>query len=470
MLIKNNWHSESFGGLDHDFDPQWMLTPAQQQLQIQLKEKCTTILRPNAKEFDGHRIYPRKNIEVLASLGLLGLLVPKKWGGLGENHTCAAMVVETIARYGCPSTAMCYIMHLLATTLVLLRAESNPELQQLLQRLDRDVFIGTLSYSDPATGSHFWYPLCSQVEQVAEGWNVFKKASWTTSAGFADWYLVETVSPGFKGNYSDISCFLLYADEVQADPQNWDALGLRGNQSGTLLVDHVTIPPERIVGPVGDAKLTNDESTPVFLLLLAACNNGIAMGAIDIAKGHTTKKKHQDMGMRVADYPTIQDYFGEAISETNCSRCFTFSLAQRLDDITHNCDWSIHEDLTAKPRAACNSWLWQLKFMATKTAESVCDKMLHACGGTGFKKELELERYLRDGKAGWLMAPTNEVLRQLVGKSALLGVESLDLWNQSVNERVLDNELKKMDASAKKQLATKLLAEIADTVGESNLG
>ena len=40
------------------------------------------------------------------------------------------------------------------------------------------------------------------------------------------------------------------------------------------------------------------------------------------------------------------------------------------------------------------------------------------------------------------MGPTNEVLRQLVGKWALLGFESLDYWNQSVNERAMNNELK----------------------------
>lgn len=462
MTVSKKWGWELFWGLNYNFDPQWMLTPAQQELQAKLIDLCASTLRPNAIESDAHLIYPRKNLEAMTSLGLLGLLVPKKWGGLGENHTCAAMVVETIARYGCPSTAMCYIMHLVATAIVLLRAQSNPELQKLLQRLERDVFIGTLSYSDPATGSHFWYPVCSQAEQVPEGWKVSKQASWTTSAGFADWYLVETISPGFDGDYSDLSCFLLYADEVQAEPEKWDALGLRGNQSGTLLVEQVTIPPERLVGSVGDAKISNDETTPFFLLLISACNNGIAMGAIDIAKRHTTKKKHIDLGMRVADYPTIQDYFGEAISDTNASRCFTYSLAKLLDDVTNNCDWSIHQDLTAMPRAAYGQWFWQLKFTATKNVESVGDRMLHACGGTGFKKELGLERYLRDGKAGWLMAPTNEVLRQLVGKLALLGIESLDLWNQSVNQRVLHNELKKMNAAAKKQLAEKLLAEVAE--------
>ena len=58
------------------------------------------------------------------------------------------------------------------------------------------------------------------------------------------------------------------------------------------------------------------------------------------------------------------------------------------------------------------------------------------------------------------MGPTNEILRQFVGKSALLGFDSLDYWNQSVNERTLHNEIKKMDADAKRQLAAQLLAEV----------
>ena len=44
----------------------------------------------------------------MAELGLLGLIIPKELGGLGENHVCCSMVCETIARYGCPSTAMVY--------------------------------------------------------------------------------------------------------------------------------------------------------------------------------------------------------------------------------------------------------------------------------------------------------------------------------------------------------------------------
>jgi alkylation response protein AidB-like acyl-CoA dehydrogenase len=459
-MTTKKWGKDDFWGLGFEWDPQWLLSPAQKKLQAKLIELCRTTLRENAVESDKKLIFPRKNFEALASLGLLGLIVPKKWGGLGENHVTAAMVCETIARYGCASTAMCYTMHIGAVAAAMFRSHNNRTIQDIMKRLDKDVFIGTLSYSDPETGSHFWYPVSSRAEKVPGGWRVMKKASWTTSGGFADWYVLQTTSPDFAGNYADLSCWLVMADEVKAEPSKWDGMGLRGNQSGTLLVDNVVVPEDRMVGPKGDGANSNDECVdPFFLLCSSACWNGISLGMIDIAKRHTTAKKHVDVGMRVADYPTIQDYVGEAIIDTNACRALNFQMARAMDDVTNNCDWAIHKDLKALPRAQFLHWMWQVKFAAAKNVAHVSDKMLHACGGTGYKPALGIERYLRDGKAGWVMGPTNEVLRQFVGKASLLGFQSLDYWNQAVNERVLHNELKKLDKEAKKKLAQQLLAE-----------
>ena len=155
--------------------------------------------------------------------------------------------------------------------------------------------------------------------------------------------------------------------------------------------------------------------------------------------------------MRVADYPTIQDYVGEALMDTNASRLFTLSVAQR--------DGRGHGRQHGEPRpgelAQRNflHWAWQIKFEAAKNVAHVVDKMLHACGGSGYKRDMELERYLRDAKAGWVMGPTNEVLRQFVGKAVLLGFDSLDYWNQSYNRRAVENEVKKLDAEGKRELA-----------------
>ncbi len=459
-MSNKKWGTEPFWGLGYEYDPQWVLTDKQQRLQADLIELCHTTLRENAVESDKKLLYPRKNFEALAELGVLGLLVPEELGGMGENHACVAMVVETIARYGCASTAMCYTMHAGAVAAALLRHHDNQVIQELMGRLDKEVLIGTLSYSDPETGSHFWYPVSSRAERIEHGWRVHKKASWTTSGGFADWYIVQTTSPDFGGDYSNLSCFLILGDEVKSDPASWDGLGLRGNQSGPIQIDAVEIPAARLVGPVGDGAVSNDEAVdPFFLLMSSSCWNGISLGLIDIAKVHTTRKKHADVGMRVADYPTIQDYVVEALIDTNASRAMVFMMAQALDSCTGDCDWSIHRDVSALPRSDLLHWMWQVKFTAAKNVAHVSDKMLHACGGTAYKPALGIERYLRDGKAGWVMGPTNEVLRQFVGKSVLLGFESLDYWNQALNERVLNNELKKLDKESKRALGERLVAE-----------
>ena len=163
------WGNEEFWGLGYDFDHQWPLTAAQQELQQKIIDLCESTLRANAIESDRRLLFPRKNFEALAELGLLGLLVPKTMNGMGESHQCAVMAVETIARYGCPSTAMCYTMHLCAVAASMLRHHDNDQIKGIMSRLDQDCLVGTLSYSDPETGGHLWYPITSSAEAVEEG-------------------------------------------------------------------------------------------------------------------------------------------------------------------------------------------------------------------------------------------------------------------------------------------------------------
>jgi len=451
------WGAEQYWGLGYDWDPDWVLTDRHRELRATLIELCQQEMRDNAKRSDDELKFPRRNLELLGEHGFLALTVPEEYGGLGENHVAYSMACETIARYGCASTAMCYVMHMGAVNAIMLRP--TPALIDKYIRPLNAGKIGTLSYSDPETGSHFWYPISSGAQRVNGGFRVRKKASWTTSAGFADFYVVQTTSPDFKG-YDDLSVFVVDAEDAHAQPALWDALGLRGNQSGGLDIQG-ELPAEQIVGPVGDGAESNDESVdPWFLLGSSSVWNGISMGAIDIAKRHTTRKRHVDVGLRVCDYPTIQDYVGEAVIDTNASRVFTLSVAEAFDRATDGNRRVLQPGTTA--RAQFLHWGWQIKFAAAKNVAHVVDKMLHACGGSGYKRDMELERYLRDGKAGWVMGPTNEVLRQFVGKSALLGFEVLDYWNQHVNERAIANETKKLDAKGKRALAEKLLAEAAE--------
>ena len=136
----------------------------------------------------------------------------------------------------------------------------------------------------------------------------------------------------------------------------------------------------------------------------------------------------------MCDYPTIQDAVGEAIIDTNAIRCMNYSIAAAMDAATDNGQRTLeHQELA---RGNYLHWLWQLKFARPRTSPTSSTRCSTAAAAPATRSSpLELERYLRDGKAGWVMGPTNEVLRQFVGKTALLGMESLDYWNQVVNRR-----------------------------------
>ena len=461
-MAQKMWGSEPYWGLGYEWDPEWVLTDRQKELRDKLIELCEKEMRANAKRSDDEIEFPRRNLELLGEHGFLALTVPEEYGGLGENHIAYSMTCETIARYGCASTAMCYVMHIGAVNAIMLRA-TDALVDKYIRPLNSGK-LGTLSYSDPETGSHFWYPISSGAERVNGNFKVNKKASWTTSAGFADFYVVQTTSPDFKG-YDDLSVFVVDSSDIESRPSTWDALGLRGNQSGPLEVPGAEISSDQIVGPVGDGATSNDESVdPWFLIGSSSVWNGLALGAIDIAKRHTTRKRHVDVGLRVADYPTIQDYVGEALMDTNASRLFVLSVAQALDNETDNNTRKLEPGELA--RGNYLHWVWQIKFIAAKNTAHVVDKMLHSCGGSAYKRDMELERYLRDAKAGWVMGPTNEVLRQFVGKSVLLGFESLDYWNQTYNRRAVENEIKKLDSAGKRELAEQLRTQAEEQ--ESN--
>jgi alkylation response protein AidB-like acyl-CoA dehydrogenase len=455
------WGGEPYYGLDDEFDPHWFLTEEQSALQRELIELCRTVLRPNAIESDRNNTYPRANLEALAKLGLLGIIVPKSLGGRGENHVGTLMVAETIARYGCPSTALIYMMHMVAVAGLVYRARGNAEIESLLSRIDKECLVGTASYTDPETGGHFWYPKTSSSRRVPEGWHVQKTAAWTTSSGYADWYISQTTSPDFAGDYSDLSVFLFHKQEVKGSPGHWNAMGMHGNQSGPVEIDTV-IPANRIVGWPGDGAASNDEAVdPLAMLLYAGAYNGVGLACIDVAKRHVTRRAHAQYGRRVADYSTIQDVFGRAIIDAQASRLHAYALARALDDATENGSWDIYiDDPKAMPRAKFASWCFQTKFLSTRFAFEVSDKMLQACGGRGYMRDLELERLVRDSKAGWIMAPSNEVTAQLVGKWGLFGADAIDWWNQKVDEPVLMNELGKLDAAGKQRIIDRLAAEL----------
>ncbi len=456
------WGGEPYYGLDHEFDPQWFLTGEQKKLQRELIDVCHDVIRPNAVHCDETGAYPWESVKALAELRLLGCIVPEKWGGRGENHVGLAMIGETITRYGCPSTGVIFMMHMAGLAALLFRAGGNPAIRELLGRIDSDVMIGSASYTDPETGGHFWYPRISGARKTDGGWHVTKSSAFTTSCGEARWVVTQTTSPGFDGDYSDLSVFLVYADEMKPRPGAWDVMGMRATSSGPIDFDAV-LPGDRMVGPPGDGAASNDEAVnAAAMVLYGALYCGVAMGALDLARRYTTRRRHANFGQCIADYPTTHDVYGSSVVEAQAARMFLFGLCQEMDRATGNGDWTLYETHPdARPRTPYILWGLKVKEMAARVASEVTERMFRLFGGSGFSRRLEIERLLRDSKAGWVMGPSNEVARGMVGRWALHGAEAVDWWNQRPNAGLLASEIDKLDIEGKKELIERLQADLS---------
>jgi alkylation response protein AidB-like acyl-CoA dehydrogenase len=240
-------------------------------------------------------------------------------------------------------------------------------------------------------------------------------------------------------------------------------MGMHANQSAPVEIDAV-IPENRIVGWPGDGARSNDEAIdPLAFLQYAGAYNGLAMACLDVARRHALRRAHAQYGRRIADYATSQDAYGRAVCEAQASRLFAYGLAKALDDATDGGDWTMYrEHPDAAPRAEFTSWGLEAKVLAAGLASRVSDAMLQLCGGRGYTRAAEIERLVRDAKAGWVMAPSNEVSQQIVGRWALLGADAVDWWNQKVDERALRNELGKLNDEEKRRLVDELSTELAE--------
>ena len=100
-IVEKTWGGEPFWGLGYEWD---RLVPdrAPEGAAAKLIELCETEMRANAKRSDDELLYPRRNFEILAENGFLGLTVPEEYGGLGENHVAFTMVCETLAATAAP--------------------------------------------------------------------------------------------------------------------------------------------------------------------------------------------------------------------------------------------------------------------------------------------------------------------------------------------------------------------------------
>src|SRR5262245_22993967 len=166
------------------------LTAEQQAWKARVATLAARDIGPRAEEADRAARFPKESLEALRKEGLWGLRVSKAHGGLGADALTTCLVVEEIAKR-CPSTAMCYKMHLEACELIS-RVPTPHQVEHLVKPLANGEVFATVAGGESAGAGDNWVPnalAVSTVTKVPGGYQLDQiRKSYVTSAGQATHY------------------------------------------------------------------------------------------------------------------------------------------------------------------------------------------------------------------------------------------------------------------------------------------
>ena len=361
------------------------------------------VLRTHAADVDRSGRFPEESIAALAADGFLGLTVPAEDGGAGAGMRAFAVAADLLAQ-GCSSTAMVFVMHVAATQAIA-ASRSLADRRELLRAIAAGQHLTTLAFSEQGSRSHFWAPV-SELVAVNGGYEVTAHKSWVTAAGHADSYVSSVRAPGAATPFESALFLVRRANGGARVLQAFDGLGLRGNESAPVLFERLRVPGTDLVTPPGDgAAAMLQVVLPWFSVGTAALSNGLCRAAVLATAEHLQRAAFEHTGTGLRDVPVVRARLAEMSVRAEQAAAL---LARAIDEIEAGSDQA-------------PLFVLQTRLASIEAALAVTDLAMKACGGAAFSKHLALERLFRDARAGWVMAPTADHLRDFVGR-ALTGL------------------------------------------------
>ncbi|HEY6087013.1 MAG TPA: acyl-CoA dehydrogenase family protein [Burkholderiaceae bacterium] len=379
---------------------------------------------PRAARWDREASFPFDNFADLRDAGLLGICVPKAWGGLGADFATYVMVAAEIGRH-CGSTALSYNMHVCSTmwsgfiadTLDMSAAERSDHERIRAVHYQRVVDEGKV-YSQPfseggaaAAGKAPWGTLARRESGTQGGYRIKGKKIFASLSGAADYYGVlctlEDPAPAAHGGGTMRDSLYL---AVPADAPgvtlagDWDPLGMRGTVSRTLLLDDVWVPAEARLMPEG-LYFQAAQRFPHMFATLSPTYMGIAQAAYDFTVAYLRGEVPNTPPVKRRMYPTKQIAVAEMRIKLEQTRALFLQTAREA---------RVDPDKDARMR------LLAAHYTIMENANDLCRLAVRTCGGQAMLKSLPLERLYRDSRCGSLMLPwTAELCVDRLGRECL---------------------------------------------------
>ena len=376
------------------------LTTNQKAFQQQVAQFAREIVTQRAAGIDKSGEFPADVLHAAAGQGLLGVTIPKAWGGLGLDYVSYALAIEAIARASATVAVSLSVTNSLVAE-VIAHAGRDAQREQWLRKLAKGEAIGAFALSEPDAGTDAANQLTKAVKS-GNGYRVTGKKVWVANAEDASVAIVfARTRPGLRGQ--GITAFLVPMDAPGIKrTARADSLGVRGLGCMDLELD-LAVSDDQVLGHVDQGFELAMWALQGGRVAIAAQALGIGQAALDEAIAYA--KQREQFGKPIAEYQAIQWMLADMATELAAARMLTLKAAAAKDT---------QEKCTVEASMA--------KLAASEAAHKAADKAMQILASAGYRRGSVVERLFRDVRATEIYQGTSEAQRMIIAASVLANV------------------------------------------------
>jgi alkylation response protein AidB-like acyl-CoA dehydrogenase len=390
----------------------WDLPEEMAQLQASVRRLAHDQVRPRAREIDETGEYPEDLFALFAQAGLLGLGLPVEYGGGGGGTLGLTLAIEEVAKYSNTAALMLLLSRL--PTGPLLIAGTDAQKRRYLPGIAAGTSRAAFGLSEAQAGSDV-AAMQTRARPVVGGWQLRGVKCWMSGVAQADWYTIfaktadEDGPEGGSGSgRRSITAFIVERSSPGLSVGSIDRkMGVRGVDTGELVLQDVMVPEENVIGEVGGFRLAM-LGLNAMRPLVAARGIGLAEGALMYATEYAEQRAA--FGHKVADFQGIQWEMAKLATEIEAARLLTYRAASYADAGRYTKEWV--------------PYLSMAKYYATELAVRASGVALQMLGAAGYMKDHPTELYYRDAKQLTIVEGTSQIQLGLIAR----GLRDRDIW------------------------------------------
>ena len=354
-----------------------------------------TELRPHAREWEDARWFPNEVFKRCAELGYLGLKYEEEYGGQGGGYVADAVFAEELARCGSGGLAAGIGAHTSIATPPVWKFGTEDQKQRYLVPAIRGEKIAALGITEPDAGSDV-AGIKTLARRVDGGWVVNGSKMFITNGVRAD-FIVTAVKTTAEGGHHGIS-FLIIDRGPGVEASKIEKMGWHASDTALISFDDVAVPEQNLLG----------EENQGFYLIMANFQWErimMALGAVGAM---------QAMFERTLAYAKERTAFGRPIGSHQVIRHKLAEIALRIEagrDLTY------HGLRRFVDGADAVQEVTMAKLATQRAAFDTADDCLQIHGGAGYMVEYDIERAARDARLGPIGGGTDEIMKEILGKS-----------------------------------------------------